>query len=168
MTFLLNTNPSDQPMSLYESEKRTGIRRSNGAKKLKKLSNKHLAMVSMHLEGKSGETIAKVMHVRVVTVSRVLNDPLVKQITARIFQDRQMELDALAGKAIAVVRDTMDKEGNTTRERLTAVGQYTKLKETIGSEESATESAEDIVERIFKGVSIRDSHVQINVGNKDG
>ena len=151
----------------YESEKRSGLRRSNGARKLKKLSHRHLAILSQHLEGKSGEEIAKEMRVRVVTISRVLNDPMVKQLTSRIFSDRQMELDALAGKAIGVVRDGLGSD-HGIKERLAAVDKYTKLKDTIGAEESSAESAEDIVDRIFKGVSTESLNVQINVGTKDG
>lgn len=153
-------------VAIYEREKKTGIRRQNGAKKLKKLSHRHLAIVSMHLEGKSGEDIAKLMNVRVVTVSRILNDPMVKQLTGRIFSDRQMELDALAGKAIDVVRTGMTD--GTLREKLTSVDKYAKLKDTIGAEDLSVESAEDIVDKIFKGVQTENLNVQINVGAKDG
>lgn len=150
----------------YESEKRTGIRRANGARKLKKLSNKHLAIIAQHLDGKSGEEIATTMRIRVVTVSRILNDPMVKQLTNRIFSDRQQELDALAGKAIGVVRQGLDSEN--MREKLSAVDKYSKLKDTIGTEESSAESVEDIVDRIFKGVSTENLNVQINVGDRNG
>jgi len=150
----------------YESEKRTGVRRANGARKLKKLSNKHLAIIAQHLDGKSGEEIATTMHIRVVTVSRILNDPMVKQLTGRIFTDRQMELDALAGKAIGVVRQGLDE--GSLREKLTAVDKYAKLKDTIGAEQTSADSAEDIVDRIFKGVSTENLNVQINVGDRNG
>ena len=149
----------------YESEKRTGIRRANGARKLKKLSNKHLAIIAQHLDGKSGEEIATTMRIRVVTVSRILNDPMVKQLTGRIFTDRQQELDALAGKAISVVRDGLND--GSMREKLSAVDKYAKLKDTIGTEESNAESVEDIVDRIFKGVSTENLNVQINVGDRN-
>ncbi len=150
----------------YESEKRTGIRRANGARKLKKLSNKHLAIIAQHLDGKSGEEIATTMRIRVVTVSRILNDPMVKQLTGRIFSDRQMELDALAGKAIGVGRQGLND--GTMREKLAAVDKYAKLKETVGTEESSADSAEDIVDRIFKGAHAENLNVQINVGDRDG
>lgn len=149
----------------YENEKRTGIRRSNGARKLKKLTTRHLSIIAMHLDGDSGEDIAKRMNVRVVTVSRILNDPMVKQLTGRIFSDRQLELDALAGKAIDVVRSGLEE--GTMREKLAAVDKYAKLKDTIGAEESSAESAEDIVDRIFKGISTENLNVQINVGGRD-
>ena len=150
----------------YESEKRTGVRRANGARKLKKLSNKHLAIIAQHLDGKSGEDIATAMGIRVVTVSRILNDPMVKQLTGRIFTDRQMELDALAGKAIGVVRQGLDE--GTMREKLAAVDKYAKLKDTIGAEETSADSAEDIVSKIFKGSSTETLNVQINVGDRNG
>ncbi len=106
------------------------------------------------------------MRIRVVTVSRILNDPMVKQLTGRIFTDRQMELDALAGKAIGVVREGLTE--GTLREKLTAVDKFSKLKDTIGAEQSSAESAEDIVSRIFKIGSAENLNVQINVGVKDG
>ena len=167
MTFLPGINGDGQKLTVYQRQKNSGIRRSNGALKLKKLSTRHLAIASMHLEGRSGETIAKSINCTVVTVSRVLNDPLVKQLVSRIFSDRQMELDALAGKAIDVVRESLDKEGNTTRERLTAVDKFTKLRDSIGVEVEASESAEDIVSRIFSGAAIKDSNIQVNIGSRD-
>ena len=80
----------------YETEKRQGIRRANGARKLKKLSNRHLQILSMHLQGDSGETISTHRGITVITVSRVLNDPVCKNLLSRIYEDRQNELDALA------------------------------------------------------------------------
>jgi len=90
---------------------------------------------------------------------------MVKQLTGRIFTDRQMELDALAGKAIGVVREGLNE--GSLREKLTAVDKYAKLKDTIGAERSSADSAEDVVNRIFKA-SIENVNVQINVGDRNG
>ena len=73
--------------------------------------------------------------------------------------------DTLAGKAIGVVRDGLND--GSMREKLSAVDKYAKLKDTIGTEESSAESVEDIVDRIFKGVSTENLNVQINVGDRN-
>ena len=151
----------------YETEKRQGIRRGNGAKKLKKLSNRHLQILSRHLQGESGEMISDCMGITVITVSRILNDPLCKSLLSRIYEDRQNELDALAGDAIDVVRQGLQGD-HTIRERLTAVDKFTKLKDSIGSEEASGKTAEDIVSEIFNRVTFKDSTVQINIGKGNG
>lgn len=148
----------------YEAEKRQGLRRKNGARKLKKLSNRHLKILRMHLEGKSGEEIAANMNVTFITVSRVLNDPLAKELIATVYKDRQGEIDALAGKAIDAVRQGLDS--NNTREKLTAVGSFTKLKDVIGKEETSAKTAEDVVAEIFKRSNVE--NLQINIGKNNG
>ena len=151
----------------YETEKRQGIRRANGARKLKKLSNRHLQILSMHLQGDSGETISTHMGITVITVSRVLNDPLCKNLLSRIYEDRQNELDALAGDAINAVRQGLQGD-HSVREKLTAVDKFTKLKDSIGKEETSGKTAEDVVSEIFNRVSIQGSNVQINIGKDNG
>jgi len=149
----------------YETEKRQGLRRANGARKLKKLSNRHLRIISLHLEGKSGEEIGVLLGCTIITVSRILNDPMAKEILGVIYKDRQGEIDALAGAAIDVVRGALLNDGVTTRERLSAVDRFTKLKDTIGKEEDTAKTAEDVVAAIFENSEIAgDANVQINIG----
>ena len=168
------TAPGQTPKALvpyksptYELEKRQGLRRANGAKKLKKLSNRHLEIISRHLQGESGETIAICMGCTIVTVSRVLNDPLSQDLVSVIYRDRQGEIDALAGRAIAAVRDGLD-EKRDMRIRLGAVDKFTKLKDSIGKEDDSAKTAEDVVQEIFAGLKIEGKNVQINIGRKDG
>lgn len=161
---LKHTSGGD-PLSRYEDEKRQGLRRSNGARKLKKLSNRHLEIIARHLQGESGEQISSVMGITGITVSRVLNDPMAKDFLARIYEDRQGEIDALAGAAIDVVRDGL-RGNHTLREKLTAVDKYTKLKDSIGKEEDGALTAEDVIQRMMESFTITDSQVQINVGGK--
>ena len=120
----------------------------------------------MHLEGCSGETIAAAMRVTFITVSRVLNDPLAVDLMARVYKDRQGEIDALAGAAIEAVRNGLE-HGNV-REKLSAVGSFAKLKETIGKEETSAKTAEDVVAAIFNKVGLGTTNVQINVGKENG
>lgn len=147
-------------VSQYEREKAQGIRRKNGARKLKKLNNRQLKIVSLHLAGESGESIATLMGCTQVTVSRILNDPLAREIISRAYEDRQNEIDALAGQAIEAVRDTL-RGYNTPRTKLAAVDKFVKLKDSIGREDETAKTAEDVVAQIFK---ISDSNVQINFG----
>jgi len=150
----------------YESEKRQGLRKANGARKLKKLSNRHLRIISMHLEGKSGETIALAMGCTFITVSRILNDPLAIDLLAVIYKDRQGEIDALAGKAINAVRDGLEPHLDM-RTRLGAVDKFTKLKDSIGKEVTTAKSAEDIVAEIFKN-HVKIENMQVNIGQDNG
>ena len=151
----------------YMLEKTQGLRRANGARKLKKLSNRHLEIISHHLSGKSGEEIATLIGCTIITISRVLNDPLAVDILSVIYKDRQGEIDALAGAAIDVVRGALLNNGVTTREKLTAVDKFTKLKEVIGKSDGSTKSAEDVVAEIFNKLSIgNDAQVQFNIGLK--
>ena len=151
----------------YQTEKRQGLRRANGARKLKKLSSRHLEIISRHLQGESGETIAILMGCTIITVSRILNDPLAQDLLSTIFRDRQNEIDALAGKAIAVVRDGLD-EKRDMRIRLGAVDKFTKLKDSIGKEDDTAKTAEDVVQEIFAKLTVTGKNVQINIGKTDG
>lgn len=153
--------------TVYEREKRQGVRRANGARKLKKLSNRHLRIISMHLDGNSGEYIAALMNITIITVSRILNDPLAIEILGVIYKDRQGEIDALAGKAIDVIRDGLDSKLDM-RIRLGAVDKFTKLKDSIGKTENTVKTAEDVVAEIFAKVKIENSNIQFNIGQSNG
>lgn len=146
----------------YEREKRQGLRRTNGARKLKRLSSRHLDIISKHLAGWSGEQIASSLNCTFVTVSRVLNDPLAKEYLSSVYETRRKEIDALAGDAIDAVRLGLQSESN--RERLAAVDKFTKLKDSIGTDEDDNLTAEDVIQRIFagKGNLIETMNVQIN------
>ncbi len=154
-------------LTLYQKEKLNGTRRSTGVRKLNRLSHRHLQILARHLDGESGETIAKVMNITVTTVSRILNDPLSKELLTRIYSDRQNEIDALAGSAIAVVRDGLTGD-HSLREKLTAVDKFTKLRDSIGNEEGNVETAEDVIARMFKNLTITDSNIQFNLGEVNG
>lgn len=147
-------------VSRYEAEKIYGMRRENGALKLKKLTRKHYEIIARHLAGQSGERIHNEMNLSVVTISRVLNDPLAQQVIKRSYKDRQSELDALAGMAIGAVRDTLTV--GSTSEKLAAVDKFTKLKQAIAPETNPAESAEDFAKAIITNAQ----NVQINIGTR--
>lgn len=147
-------------VSKYHREKAEGLRRSNGARKLKRLTSRHLKIISLHLAGESGEKIAVLCHCTPVTVSRILNDPLAREVISRVYEDRQGEIDALAGEAIKAVRDTL-KGDHTPRTKLAAVDKFVKLKDSIGRQDDSAKTAEDVVRQIFQ---VQGTNVQINVG----
>jgi len=120
----------------------------------------------MHLEGKSGETIALAIGCTFITVSRILNDPLAVDLLSVIYKDRQGEIDALAGKAIAAVRDGLEPHLDM-RTRLGAVDKFTKLKDIIGKEATPAKTAEDIIQEIFKN-HVKIENMQVNIGQNNG
>ena len=130
----------------YEREKIDGTRRSNGARKLKRLSMRHLRILEMHLCGLSGEEISNAIGCTVVSVSRILNDPICQALIKRTYSDRQGELDALAGKAIDAVRSLLTNGSGS--EQLAAVDKFVKLKGIIAPESNPMESAEDFAAAI--------------------
>jgi hypothetical protein len=152
------------PLPRYESEKRLGIRRENGALKLKRLTNRHMRIIGMHISGLAGEVIAHTMGCTVATISRILNDPLSQEIISRSYKDRQKEIDALAGKAIDVVRETLSDANASRRERLMAVDKFAKLKDTIGHEDSGRQSAEDVIAKMLDRIG-HIENLQINIGD---
>ena len=141
----------------YQQEKLNGTRRSTGALKLKKLTSRHFEIIARHLGGQSGEEIHKEMRLSVNTISRILNDPLAKQVIDQVYRNRQAELDAMTGLALEATRESLRK--GSANEKLRAVGAFAKLKDTIAPESKASESAEDFAQAIIKNAQ----NVQINL-----
>ena len=188
MTFLPNLNsgeeqavgPGRKPAQLpalldsvgrllprYEVEKRVGIRRGDGSRNLRRLSNRHIRIIAKHLRGDSSESIGASIGCTVVTISRILHDPLAEQLITTVFKARQKEIGALAGEAIDAVRTGLRLK-NDNRTRLTAVDKYIKLAEVINKDSSGPETAEDVIARMLERASIliTGSNVQIVSGEK--
>lgn len=162
MPVLRDTN--NKPLPRYVSEKALGIRRENGAMKLKSLRHKHLCIIGMHLQGMSLEGVALRMRCTVSTVSRILNDPLAQAILKRIYTDRQSEVEALGGKAVDVVRQALIGD-HTINTKLRAVDKYAKIREVMLDKGRGSETAEDVIARMLAGGNIvGEQNVQINIG----
>jgi len=153
-------DPSGNLLPRYEREKAVGIRRENGARKLKKLNTRHLSMISMRLQGCSLEQVAQSFGCTVATVSRIMNDPLAQQYLQTVYQDRKQEIDALAGKVIEAVRTGLDSVN--VRDKLAAVSKYTEVKKTIAADSAPEETAEDVAAKILSGLTVKDNG-QVNV-----
>ena len=163
------TNSSGELLPRYEIEKRVGIRRQDGSRNLRRLSSRHIRIIAKHLRGDSSESIALSIGCTVVTISRILHDPLAERLIESIFKVRQKELDALAGEAIDAVRTGLRQKGDT-RTKLTAVDKYTKLREVMNKDSAGPETAEDVIARILEHskILIKDSNVQIVSGEDNG
>jgi len=160
------TNESGKVLPRYVREKVLGLRRENGAMKLKRLTHRHMQIIGMHLEGQSIEQVAYNNRVTISTVSRVLNDPLAQQLLKQVYSDKESEIQALAGKAIGVVRDALIGD-HALSLKLRAVDRYVKVRETMLSKEKGPETAEDVIARMLSGGNIIANNVQINMGDKD-
>ncbi len=156
-----------QVLPRYEVEKRVGIRRADGSRNLRRLSARHIRIIAKHLRGDSSESVAASIGCTVVTISRVLHDPLSERLIETVFKARQKEIDALAGEAIDAVRTGLRKKGDT-RTRLTAVDKYVKLQEVLNKDSAGPETAEDVIARMLEraNILITGSNVQIVHGDK--
>jgi len=145
----------------YEMEKATGKRRENGALVLKKLSPIHMEIVKAHLDGVKNMDIAAMFRMTDATVSRILNDPLVEGIRTEWLKDRHAEFNALYGRAINTIRESLD-ESKPDLVRLKAAKMVMEDAPFTKEQEKRAETAEDVVQRILQ------INVQINNGGQNG
>ena len=161
------TDEVGRALPRYEVEKRVGIRRQDGSRNLRRLSNRHIRIIAKHLRGDSSESIGASIGCTVVTISRILHDPLSENLISTVFKVRRKEIDALAGEAIDAVRTGLRLK-NDNRTRLTAVDKYIKLAEVINKDSSVPETAEDVIARMLERahILIKDSNVLVVSGGK--
>lgn len=152
------------PHSTYLREKSEGKRLANGVKPLKKLTQRHFRIINLYIGGESLTQIAGIMGCTVGTIWRIVNDPLAEPYLATAYKARQGEIDAMLGKNIDAVRDVLDK--GTNRERLTAVGVYTKLKESVASDTRSSETAEDFAKAIVQAATDGAENVNIQINQE--
>lgn len=163
---LNGTDALGNPLPRYINEKQVGIRRENGARKLKRLTRRHYEIISRHLSGQSGHQIATCMRITVCTVSRILNDPMSQSLIKQCYKDREGEVDALVGNAVEAVRDVFQDGEATNRQKMSAVDKAIKLRETLIDGAEKKETAEDVIGRLFDQLSITGENVQVNIGEK--
>ncbi len=150
------------PTQRYLTEKRVGLRRENGAMKLKRLTARHYGIIGRHLEGKSLEQICQECHVTISTASRVLNDPLAKELLAKVYGHREQEIHALAGHAIKATRDALTGDYDIGT-KLRGVDKFVKIRETMIDKEKGRETAEDVVTKLLEKAQINgDVNIQVN------
>lgn len=155
--------PGGGNLARYAIEKLTGLRRENGAMKLKRLTHRHYRIIGLHLEGNSLEQISSSMHITFTTISRVLNDPLAQSILKRVYGHREEEIEALTGKAIDATRSAITGD-HPIGMKLRGVDRLIKIREVMLSKDKGRESAEDVIARMLRGATFINSQVQINAG----
>lgn len=141
--------------TVYEAEKANGTRTETGALKLKKLSPIHIEIIKAHLDGCSQTDIATMFNMTDSSISRIMNDPLVKEIREQWLVDKHAEFNALYGRAIDAIRDGMS-EFQPVSVRLKAAKMVMEDAPFTKDREAARETAEDVVQRLLQ------VNVQIN------
>ena len=102
---------------------RTGV---NGTPKLRKLTQRHIRIISMHLTGNyKGVEIAEKVGCTVTRVYQVLNDPLAKKIIDDFQVGQIADMEELMPKVVDAVRD--GPVSGDQRVRLSAVDRYAKM-----------------------------------------
>jgi hypothetical protein len=154
----------DYDRQQYLEEKKNGDRLPNGAKPLKRLTEKHRKILRLHLAGIPNQLIAESLGASEVTISRILHDPLGVKEIAKYGKDKELEFEALYGKTVDALRDALDAKtlANTPAHttRLKAVDIFYKASGKYKDAEDSAESAEDVIQRI-----LRNPLVQINVNS---
>lgn len=115
---------------------------------LSTLNSRHELAILLHLEGIPPKTIAEMTGYNHQYVNRVLKDPLAKALVRERFTEMDEEFKALYQPAIQAIRDGLNATGIETR--LKAAEKYLKAHGKYGTVDESTETAEDIVKRIFE------------------
>jgi hypothetical protein len=142
------TDNQGRALPRYLVEKKLGLRRDNGAAKLKRLTARHLRIIGARIAGDSLQKIAMEQGVTIATASRVLNDPLSQNLLKKVYGDQQDQIQALGAKAIAACAEALHDD-QTMGTRLRGVAAYTKIREVMLPKDKGTESAEDVIARML-------------------
>jgi len=115
----------------------------------KRLSSRHRAVISLHLQGVGNEEIAAQVGFSRAYISIILNNPRTEGILNDAYRLYDKELKALYPKSIGVLRKALDSEDSKVAMRaveltLKANG---KLKDAI---EGQAATAEDVVRRLIE------------------
>ncbi len=109
----------------YTYEKTIGKRLPSGVLRLKKLSPKHRQIVALHVQGRAIKKIAEEVGLAYISVWRVINDPLAKQLIDEFYESFDADFKVLKPLAIEAVREGL--EDGDTKTKLSAVDRYAKL-----------------------------------------
>lgn len=134
-----------QGLTKYEEEKASGVRRASGAINLKRLTGRHLRVINYHLEGRKGYEIALLMSMSEANISKILTDPLAKDLIQKRFVEIDNEMYA---RSVEVVRVSMDNKDPAIALRSAemvwrARGRFEKVRD-------SRPTAEDVVARMLE------------------
>lgn len=145
----------------YRRDILEGKRMLNGAKKLSRLTGRHVAIIKLHLLGLRNKDIAEKMKVTDATVSIVLRDPLSQRYLQRSYEDIDLEFNALYGKSVGVLSEAMDSD--RMADRLRSVDIIFKGRGKYLEADQGKETAEDVIKRVLA----LQVNVNVNVNNAE-
>lgn len=109
-----------------ETDQMMGRIGHSGHNRLKKLTNRHLKILTLHLSGDfSNVGVARELGCSVTTVQRVLGDPLAQTLINDFQAGHLQELEALLPKAITAVRKGLSS--GDVKTSLLAVDRFLKM-----------------------------------------
>lgn len=117
--------PKARRVQSYDMEKKLGVRRANGASKLKDLKPIHKQIIAMHLHGYSVIDIAGEVGQSENNIYHVLSDPLARALIETFSKRMDVELAAMEPLTIAAMRDAL--ETSDIKDRLKAVDIFNKM-----------------------------------------
>jgi len=133
----------------YQREKRDGTRLPSGAMRIKRLKGRHLRIITLHMSGKSNKDIALELHCSETWVAVILSHPLSLEYKKRLLTRQENEFDALFGKSVGVLRESLDN--NDPALRLRAVDLIFRGQGRFkGNEDKSKLTAEDIVGKMLE------------------
>ncbi len=155
--------PSKYDSVKYLMEKARGDRLRNGLPPLKRLTNRHRAILNMHILGEKGIDIAAHFGVRGTLVSRIIHDPLGQEYLQMKLKMDDARFTALYGNAVDVIKDGMAPE-ETMNNRLRAANIYMERKDKLDERHGKKpDSAEDVIRRILDDPTIiQNLNLQVN------
>lgn len=125
----------------YIFEKAMGRRLKNGAMPLKNVTPRHLRIATRFLSGAGVNQIAIQFGCRASTISRILHDPLIRDMIEIAQSDFDAELKALLPLAVEAVRDALCH--SDPRIRLQAVDRFARMTGK-GSDDSGERDAKTV------------------------
>lgn len=148
---------------LYRLQKATGERLPNGLPPLKRLTGRHIRILTLHLVGIKGIDIARACGVRGITVSRIINDPLGRAFLRRHYEDVENEFQALLGPAIDTLRDALSSD-TPIKERLRGADTFFRRRGDYKETVEKKDTAEDVVQKVLANIQV---NVQVNNGGSN-
>ena len=131
----------------YDYEKIIGKRTPGGNHKLKRLRPVHRKIIALHLHGMTAGEIEIVTGFNQSAVYRILGDPLSQAYIQAHTAGADMELEALAPKAVDALRNGLESDDDRTA--LNAADKFFKATGRYGRVETAKETAEDVIMRML-------------------
>lgn len=136
-------------------QKYIGTSNETNQKPLKKLRPKHLRVIALHMQGMTGPQIVDYLaqadvSIALMTVYKVLNDPLSKGLMNEFYTGAEDELKALDGMAVDVLRRAM-RDGSH-RDAISAADKVFKINKRYGESGSGSDGAENVIRRAMDAV----------------